>query len=158
MKAMAVNCGHQAPDEDSLRFFYEALKRYTIEQVEAGVKKLLLKWAYNTRPTIYHLVKAIDPTPQIKAKAHVQADLILEHVKKYGAKEWPLLDDPITRHLMTTRWPYFTWASNITESESKWWHKEFVEAYEVYSESETIPQIEAPEKLKQLTGSIGRLT
>jgi len=88
-------------------------------------------------------------------KALVIANNIIAHLNTHGSRVFPKLDEPIAKHLMTKRWPYYEWASMVIESELKWWTKEFCEAYKSYTALKVPMQIATPESVKKLISDIG---
>ena len=69
----------------------------------------------------------------LEDRALVEANNILTHLRYNGATRTPDMQDPITKDLMTNRWPYRAWASRVIESELKWWVKEFCDAYRSFT-------------------------
>ncbi len=136
-----------------LKLRFEALRGYAIEQIEAAAVKLLRTRKFTTMPTVADFVEAIDgQAPSIEHKALSEANRIIAHLNIHGATTWPDLTDPITKRLMITRWIYPRWASQVLESELKWWAKEFVAAYQ--AEQITDPQL-IPHQVKGLLAQIG---
>lgn len=152
MKTLAINAGVEM-SKDILSVYFEALKGFTIEQFEEGAKKVLLTWEYNRMPPLSILTKNItNDTQQVEDKTLVVATKIVSHLNTWGSSKYPdLSGDPITKHLMSTRWPYGKWASEVLESELKWFIKEFCAAYRAFSETDVPIQIEAAPEVKKLT-------
>ena len=46
---------------------------------------------------------------------------MLAHLHRYGKGVAPEFEDPITRHLMSTRWKYGSWAAYVVEADLRWW-------------------------------------
>jgi hypothetical protein len=92
---------------------------------------------------------------QIGNTAEIEVDKILCHFNQYGGSRWPEMTDPVTKHLMTSRWPYETWARHVLTSELTWWRKEFITAYLAYKASDTPLQIEATKPVLKLISGIG---
>ncbi|HEA67825.1 MAG TPA: hypothetical protein ENI07_13540 [Desulfobacterales bacterium] len=150
MKALALDSGVEFT-KDSLRLYFAALKTFTIKQVKDGVKKVLTTWEYNRFPPIAVLIKAINNEPAIEDKALSMAHYIVSHLKAHGATIRPdLSGDHTADWLMKFRWNYTSWASEVLESELKWWVKEFCEAYRAYTKTDVPVQIEASKEVKQL--------
>ena len=95
-------------------------------------------------PTYAEFIETIQGNQ--KDRALVIANEIIAHMRLRGSRVFPKLEDPIAKHLMTKRWPYYEWASTALESDLKWWVKEFCEAYNSYASME----IAAPEDVKKL--------
>lgn len=139
---------------------FDLLKNFSIEQIEAAAKKIILSRKYLRMPTIADIVEAISgPPPTEEDRALVIANEIVAHLRRHGAGVYPRLDhDPVAKRLMESRWPYRRWAAEILDSELKWWVKEFCEAYGAYSAAgENVPQIGlATPEARQLLAGIGK--
>ncbi len=119
----------------SLELSYQALKKYSLEQITGAVSTLLISHRFNTMPTIADIAETIDQAEgkvAIDDQAEVQAGEVLNHLRRYGAGTTPMFSDPITRELMRGRWQYGSWARNVLESDLKWWRHEFVRAYKAH--------------------------
>lgn len=127
----------------------------TYQQLQQAAQKIIRskKDGYGRLPTYAELLEAIrGQQPQVEDVALVEANKILNHLRINGARAYPCLDDPVTRLLMTTRWEYYRWASQVAESELKWWVKEFCEAYRATNICE---QICIPHEARTLLEHIG---
>ena len=150
MKALALNSGVEFT-KDSLRLYFAALETFSINQVRDAAKNILTTWEFNRIPPIAILIKAIKKEPAIEDTALIMAHRIIVHLKADGSGIFPYLEgDRIAEHLMKNRWPYYSWASTVLESELKWWVKEFSEAYRAHVSAEKTIQIETPEEVKPL--------
>lgn len=152
MKALAVNAGTELT-KDILSLYYETLKRFTDDQFDSAVKKILLTWKYNRIPPIAVIVENIEQNgPQrIEDRAEIQATYVISCI----GQNYPVFSDPVTAHLMSRRWRWNTWAPAVLESELKWWAKEFKDAYRAFSGPDTTLQIEEMPELRKLTENIG---
>lgn len=129
--------------------YFDALKEYSIKQAEDAISKAIKSCKFFPKPAeIIELIS--DGSVKIEDRALIIANQIISHVHTAGSRVFPKLDDPIAKHLMTTRWPYYEWASNLIESEEKWWTKEFCEMYRAYSRTDLPLAIDAPEKVKKI--------
>jgi len=158
MKVLAVNAGVELT-KDMLRVYFEALKAFSIEQIQEGTKAVLLEWRYARMPPLAVIIDHITGRgAKIEDRALVLANEIIAHLRIWGATRYPdLSHDSLAAYLMLRRWPYKAWASQVIESELHWWAKEFCEAYRTYSETDLPLEIEGPEELKQLATSIGNV-
>ncbi|CCK82431.1 hypothetical protein [Desulfobacula toluolica] len=115
-----------------LQLRFEALKEYGIDHISRAATKLIKTRRYHSMPTTADIIEAMDGDPgkiSMEYRAEIEAGKVLDHLRGYGKNIFPKFKDPITRHLMTTRWRYNSWAAYVTESELKWWQREFVRAY-----------------------------
>lgn len=127
--------------------YFSILEQLEISQVEKAISKAAATLRFFPKP-VELIELSSRGQPKIEDQAIVQASEILAHLQRWGACRSPTIEDPITMHLMTRRWPYSNWAKNVLESELKWWEKEFCEAYRAYSETETnqsLSGLELPE-------------
>ena len=111
---------------------FEAMKKYTIDQVTRAATKLIRTHRYNTMPTTADIINAMDGVPSridMEQRAEIEAGKVLDHLKYFGTQSTPCFDDPITSHLMGHRWRYHAWASQVKEEDLKWWFRDFVRAY-----------------------------
>ena len=142
---------------DSLKTIYwEILKPYSDKQCIEAFKKAISLCKFYPKPA--ELIEFLaGKTNQAEAnKAQIEVDKIISNLKFYGATKYPDLTDPITKHLMTKRWPYKNWAANVIESELKWWVKEFCEAYNAYQSTGDVPvKIEVQPNVLKLVESVG---
>ena len=127
----------------------------TLPQIRKAAAQIIRTRKISKMPTYAEFIENIHGNT--KDRAALQVDIVLDFLRYNGARAEPNFDDPVTQHLMTTRWKYTQWASNLREDETKWWIKEFVEAYQTYSRLgvNTMPQLEASQTLKKLADKIG---
>ncbi|WP_321493959.1 hypothetical protein [uncultured Desulfobacter sp.] len=143
---------------NGLRMRFEALKEFSIDQISQAATLLLKNHRFNTMPTVGDFIRVIDSASgniPIEDRAEIEAGKILDHLHRYGKAIMPEFDDPITRHLMTTRWKYGSWAAYVVEADLKWWHKAFVRAYQAYTAGVGMDCLSNLAGLNQLAGEIG---
>ena len=149
MMGLADNFGgNVSPEGMDARF--NALEPYDISQVIAAGDWLMKhrEKTFPAMPMVSEFIKAIDSqtSPQISSKslAEIQVDQVLENLRHYGSRSLLKVEDPITAFLMSRRWPYQQWASTVLEKNLTWWRKEFIEAYQAYSERDAAVLIALP--------------
>ena len=158
IKALALQGGKEI-SKPLLALYFLALKDYELDDIKNIAARLLKNWEYEFghMPSIAVMVKALDGDQPPEDRALVMSTLILDHVKRHGRNVEPdLSTDPIAKYLMTRRWPYKKWATELISSEEKWWVKEFVAAYRAHKETSVPLQIETAEPLKKLTDTVGK--
>ena len=142
----------------SLELSYQALKKYSLDQITRAVSRLLISHKFNTMPTIADIAETIDQAEgkiPVEDKAEVQAGIVLEFLRTCGRDASPMFSDPITRHLMTTRWRYRQWAAYVIESDLKWWRREFIETYKAHASGvESGYFFPAGEKLRKIAQGV----
>ncbi len=161
MVAMAGNFGATIQPA-TLDVWFQMAKGdgFTYEQVAKAAGHIMRTKAngYGRMPTYAEIVQAIQgEPPKIEHKALAEANRIIGHLRYNGAIAWPdLSQDPVTERLMTTRWPYKAWASQVLESELKWWAKEFVEAYQAEHATGRQPSPQIPHQATALLEGVGK--
>jgi len=129
----------------------------SLDQIRYAALKILKTRTISKMPTFAEFLEAINGSNKDNAQA--QADIVLETLQQRGSRINPKFLDPVTAHLMSTRWKWERWAPNVTEDEVKWWRKEFIEAYQAYAGRpemvEEVQKLAAPERLKKLVSGIG---
>lgn len=129
----------------------------TIDQVQEASVKIVKSRKISKMPTYAEFLEFIQGTSLENAEQ--QADIVLKFVRYYGSMKDPEFEDTITAHLMTFRWPYRHWIKSFRVSETVWWRKEFVAAYQSYAKSPgRIPashQIDIKEHVQSLIDNIG---
>lgn len=138
--ALAINAGVKIPD-GLIEIWHEAFIQdgYTIEQIKTAASRMIRtkKDFYGRMPTYAELMEA--PQNRIADNAEIQATLVISQI----GNDYPIFTDPITKHLMSTRWNWNRWPKEVLESELKWFIKEFKEAYLSVSKTE---RLQLPDK------------
>jgi hypothetical protein len=137
--------------EAGLKFRWDALKSYSLDHIERAVMHIIRTRRFTKMPTIADFVEAIDGNSDDVAE--VQAHHVLCMVRQCGVYGSPVFDDPVTSELVSRRW---TWGSlcSMPERDQQWFVKEFVQAYRSYQRLEVVPQLEGPNRFKQLASSM----
>ena len=132
MAAMAENYPGACLTGSGLDMRFEALKEFSIDQVEKAAIKLIKTRRYNSMPTTSDMITAMDGVHgqlDVDQLAEIEAGKVLGHLRCFGKNVSPCFDDPITNQLMTSRWRYYSWASTVKESDLKWWKMDFIRSY-----------------------------
>jgi hypothetical protein len=131
--------------KEQLSVKFEALKKYSIEQVSAATDKLIHHRRRNwpAIPSTSELVESIEENP-IKTQAQFQCDIILKYFKYYGRACEHRFKNPSTRYLMENRWSFYQ-LGNMDEKDLKWFRRDFVEAFTELEEM-PVPLIDIAEK------------
>ena len=141
----------------SIQIYWQTLSQYTDEQCKVAFDMAIRTLKFFPKPA--ELIELIPgEVVSVEDKALVMAHEIAAHLKAYGSGKFPdLHGDKIAHHLMTRRWPYREWGSQVLDSEMHWWVKEFSEAYRSYSETDLPLKIEAPDAVLKLAEGIGAI-
>lgn len=141
---------------EGLQMRFDMLSEYSINQIEQASRKIIFTRKYMKMPPIAEFIEAMENKPKIEDNALLIANNIISHLQREGAGVFPDLNgDEIAMHLMSRRWPYRTWGARLLDSETKWWIKEFCEAYTAMSKSENRLFLECPEYIKSLIKDTG---
>lgn len=147
---------------NGLNLKFKALEEYDIEQITEAATWLLKHRGktFPAVPTAKELIDAIsrdNPVKDIKSQAVRQLDLVLEKLKFEGRNGACDFVDPVTKSLMTIRWPYKSWAQSITTKELVWFRKEFMEAYQAQGKYPGgIPQVGFSETTALLSNDLAK--
>ena len=129
--AVLANFGTIAT-EPLLNLWFETAKEddLTIEQWEAAAKKIIRGRKYTSQPTYADFLENVMGDKATEADvAEAQVCIVMKQIREIGYYRTPVFDDSITRHLMSSRWSWSAVCA-MTETELKWWGKEFLEAYQ----------------------------
>ena len=134
--------------------YFTALESFTIEQTEKAISTAISSCKFFPKPV--ELIELVTGgQKQIASNAQIEVDRILCHFKQYGSGKHPEFTDPISKHLMTNRWPYYEWSRSVLTSELTWWQKEFIEAYNALHGRDMAKQLEASEPVLRIVEGIG---
>ena len=121
---------------NGLKLRFAALKEFSIDQVIIAATKLIQTHKYNSLPTTADMINAMGGMLgriDRDSRAEIEAGKVLAHLHSFGSQVTPSFDDPITKHLMSHRWRYHSWASRVKEEDLKWWSRDFVRAYKAHA-------------------------
>lgn len=155
MLAIADNYPGATFTSAGLKLRFEALKEFSIDQVSEAAVKLIRDHKYNTMPTTADIIDAMDGRISVKDRAEIEAGKIIAHLRLYGKAVIPEFEDPITQHLMATRWRYGSWAAYVVDADLKWWFRDFVRAYQAHAAGIGMACLPNLAELKRLAGQIG---
>lgn len=142
-----VSYYQQEVHPDVIELYHQALAAYPTEAIKraCGEHIKTCKWF----PKICELVDILKThTPALESIADQQAGIVLNHIRRYGYTSLPVWEDPITDRLFSQRFSYSELCNSLTEKETKWFVKEFKEAYQAAHDvcgGDTL-RLEAPEK------------
>jgi hypothetical protein len=130
MRALELNCGVRL-DAETIKLYFDILKKFSVDQVSKAAQQILVSWKYpRTFPLLAVFIEQIQgPEEDVEQKALRKAHKIVAHLNKFGAGKFPLLEDPVSKYLMTERWPYYRWGADLKMKDTKWWVRDFVAAY-----------------------------
>ena len=121
----------------TINLYENILSEFPIEAVEKAFGKALTTCRFFPKPA--DIVDHITQGKKISNEniAELEAEKVLKHLRQYGSAKSLNAENPITNRLMSTRWQYRTWASQVLEKDLVWWKKEFIESFKSFSETDT---------------------
>lgn len=121
--------------------YWKSLENISDDDAINGFNKSFTFCKFFPKPA--ELIDLMKPKIPVEDKALAIANEIISHLRLNGSRKRPdLSHDPIAEQLMTTRWNYPYWASQVLESEIRWWIKDFCDAYRAYKLSNQYTAIE----------------
>ncbi len=131
----------------------------TIEQWTNAARTIMRTRKYTSQPTYADFYEIIYGSPANGTDAATeQTNIVMRQIRDLGSYRTPVFDDPITKSLMASRWSWQAVCS-MTETELKWWAKDFVESYQANTRTDTQARIESggqQTRLRLLAGGIGK--
>jgi hypothetical protein len=120
----------------ALKLMFNALQEYEINEVQYAAGQVLKTHKFNTFPPVAKFIEFLKaPELSPEDKAIVEADTVIACLRRWGRTKSPNFENPVTQFLMTKRWKYQTWASQVAESELPWFKKEFVSAFQAHNKN-----------------------
>jgi len=144
------------PSELLIKMVWETLKEYNDKDCIAAFNHVFRhgKFFKNIVPDLLDFLENMNPTPELQDIATVEADKILSHLKFFGSSKPLKLDNPVSKHLMETRWKYSDWSKTVLEKELIWFKKEFIESFKSFQKIENLKQLENNNKVLPLINNI----
>jgi len=137
----------------ALRVYYEIFKEegFTVNQINQASKHLLKTREFTSMPTPAEFINAIKGSNEDQAE--LQSHIVLQAVR--GDSQ--IFTDPVTQHLMTTRWMVDRLKETLVEREEHFFVRDFKEAYIAYSNTkDSLKQIGSiPPKIQGMIEKIG---
>ena len=133
MWALAEDFGGKISPE-SLELRFTALKQFSIDEISKAGTWLLMnrKKDFPPVPTTKEIIDAVGKQSgglNGKTKAELEADKVLKNLAYFGRDCPTQFKDQVTAYLMTHRWSFYQ-LGMMTETDLKWWRKDFVDAYQ----------------------------
>ena len=122
--------------KNGVKLKFEALEKYTINDIVGAANWIIRnrKTTFPAVPTVKEFIDAINfqKNPlSIEDIAEMQAVFVISKIQVASYID-VVFEDPITKAIMTDRWPFVSWARNVLESEISWWKKDFIKLYKSY--------------------------
>jgi len=134
MTGLAEDCSAQM-SKAGLHMRFEALKQFTIDQVETAVLSVMRSNVYTKMPTTGTIIQAIEGT--MDDKAEYQYTVVLRAIRQLGNTGHPKFKDPITQSLIDDR---FGWSAICTKHEKdlEFFARDFKAAYTAQDKNPTL--------------------
>ncbi len=115
-----------------LEIYFKILEKYEVEQVKNAIEKAMeqLKWF----PKPAEIIEFIGGGPnKLEDFAQVQADLVINTIRKIGSYQSVEFKDPVTTAVIQQSFGgWIKMCLELTETSEKWFRKDFVNAYHAY--------------------------
>ncbi|MDL2268854.1 DUF6475 domain-containing protein [Desulfosarcina sp. OttesenSCG-928-A07] len=132
MTGLAENYGQTlTPQGINMRF--QALKKFSIEDVGAAAMSLMSARKYTTMPTVADFLEHLGGG-SAEDQAEVEAGKVLNAIKRVGAYSSVVFDDPITQAVVAKTfggWVMLCQECGVEETE-KWFRHGFVKSWAAY--------------------------
>jgi len=131
---------------------FKAMQHLSLDEIRAAAYHIIQDASIFRMPTTAEFLDAAGKAlPQPKDAATEQVTLITRLIRELGYYRPPTFEDPTTAALLKSRWSWRGLCS-MTETELKWFAKEFIEAYQSTNKRNASVCIE---NLSKLTKQIG---
>lgn len=105
MAGLAEDCSAMV-STPGLMMRFEALKQYSLEQVEAAVMSIIRSNIYTKMPPTGAIIRAIEGTDDDRSERQIQ--VIRDEIRRIGSYGSPVFEDPVTADLVSRR---FSWGA-----------------------------------------------
>jgi hypothetical protein len=156
MTGLAEDCSSKLSKE-GLSLKFKALSGYSIEQVEAGVLRVMRENIYNKMPTTGTIINAIEGTADDRAEK--QWSIVVKRIGDTGAYGTPRFLDAVTHDLVFNR---FGWAKlcQTNQSDLDFIGRDFKKAYIQRKNSIVFcnTAVEGPSRKNEITQALKTIT
>lgn len=152
MIGLAEDCSAQI-SKAGLSMRFEALKQYTIEQIEQAIINVMKSNIYTKMPTTGTIINAIEGTPEDRSESQLVE--IRKEISRIGSYGTPKFSDIITSELVSFR---FGWNHICSMSNKEFEHfsRDFKSAYLSHGKTLDSKAIQLKSSdLKKLISGIG---
>ena len=145
----------KAPSQILSKMIWEALKPHSDEICIDAFNHVFLRGRFfkDIVPDLNEFIEK-EQNDLDESVPAIEADRVIAHLNAHGGSAPLPANDPITGYLMTSRWPYQTWAAGVLTKDIVWWRKDFIEAYKNRKLAGVPRQIEASPEVKRLVQEI----
>lgn len=139
------------------RVYFRALSAFSVAEVENAMAQAIGTLKFFPKPA--ELIELIAGKPeaestQIETAATSQVAEVMKQIRTVGFYGHPVFDDPLTLRLLSGRWTFRS-LCQMTETELKWWAKDFIEAYRSEYKTGTMLLSQPPRSLSGMVRKIG---
>ena len=132
MQGLAENFGTQLSDA-GLDMRFQALKQYSIEEVNQAALAILAGRKYTSMPTVADFIDNLSGG-SAEDVAELEAAKVWQAIKRYGGWQSVVFDDPVTQSVIALSyggWPKL--CSEMMEDQQKWFTKDFAKSYGAFA-------------------------
>ncbi len=132
MTGLAENFGSSL-SKPGLSMRFEALKNYSIEEVERAAFSIMQSRKYTNMPTVAEFMEHLSGG-SAEDIAQVEATKVLEAIRNYGPYETVAFDNPVTQAVI--QYSFGGWQKlneELREDQEKWFIKDFEKSYKAFS-------------------------
>jgi len=109
--------------------YWKALKKYSKEQYEIAIEKIISTYEYNNLPKPADIVKAIDGS--IEQQGSIAWMHVVGAIRNIGAYQSVIFDDPIINTVIQKFMGGWITLCQILEKDLHWKEKDFIGNYEM---------------------------
>jgi len=114
-----------------LDLYFQALKKYSIEQIEDAISKAIISCKFFPKPV--ELIELMSGIGKLEDQAQFQVDIVLNAIKRVGGYQSVKFKDTITNTVINYCFGNWTkLCEELKENEEKWFRKDFIKYYQSY--------------------------
>ena len=115
-----------------LNLYFTALENFSIDQVEKALGKVIMLCKFFPKPV--EIIELIPGGPgNLADTAQVQADIVVNAIKKIGPYQSVYFSDPVTTAVIQRCFGgWIQICTETMEADLKWFRKDFVSYYQIY--------------------------
>lgn len=122
--------------------YWEALKKYSKEQYDTAIKKIISTYVYNNIPKPAVIIKAIDGS--IEEQGSIAWTYVVQAIRDIGAYQSVIFDDPTINSVIQNFMGGWTALCQTLLEDLHWKEKDFVVNYAICKNN---PAFDKPEML-----------
>lgn len=122
--------------------YWTVLKQFTDDECIKAFKVAIATLKWFPKPSeLIDIIKKLELELPVSTEAENQLKFALKWINECSRVPNPVFKDPITHHIMLTRWPQ-SMMIHSTARDITWFKKEFKEAYIAYEQEQSVLKLE----------------